>query len=77
MTASSYYPGRGDDTHVLSYIKAVNDHFPDPDVDDCAESEEDSDDDQQIVELALQNSSVFSEAVATEVSLRCPLVQLF
>jgi hypothetical protein len=65
--ASSYYPGRGDNTHPLSRIDP-DDHDTDSD-DLVIETEEDWMDDEHMVKLTQGPPSKFSEAIAREVSI--------
>jgi hypothetical protein len=60
-TASSYYPGRGDKTHVLAHHDS---DYPDTDIEDNSETEKDwlSDD-------HTAGPSKFSQAIAAEVSV--------
>jgi hypothetical protein len=74
ISASLYYPGRGDNNHVLSQLHTEKDGFIKPDVDDHAiKSDGDWHDDEQIVKLSLRNPSRFSEVMAIEVSSQCCL----
>jgi hypothetical protein len=69
FSASSFYPGRGDYTHALAHLDHGNHTFHAPAVDDDGvETDEDSVDDDQAVELALKYPNKFSENVANEVS---------
>jgi hypothetical protein len=69
FSASSFYPGRGDNTHALARLDHGNYTFHAPTVDDDgAVSDDDSADDNQAVELALKYPNKFSESVAIEVS---------
>lgn len=69
---SSFYPGRGDHTHPLARLNHGNHAFHAPAVDDDGvETDEDSVDDNQAVELSLKYPSKFSESVANEVSRQC------
>ncbi|KAN0130984.1 hypothetical protein V8E53_011117 [Lactarius tabidus] len=64
---SSFYPGRGDNTHALAHLDHGNYTFHAPAVDDDgAVSDDDSADDNQAVELALKYPNKFSESVAIE-----------
>ncbi|KAN0141184.1 hypothetical protein V8E53_000940 [Lactarius tabidus] len=64
---SSFYPGRGDNTHALARLDHGNYTFHAPTVDDDgAVSDDDSADDNQAVELALKYPNKFSESVAIE-----------
>ena len=73
FSATSYYPGRGDTTHPLSFLDPTNDGRRIPNVDDNGfESDEDWNVDEQTVELSLQNPSRFAEVMANEVSLQHP-----
>lgn len=68
--ASSYYPGRGDNTHALA---SINDSsiFYTPDVDDDGDqSEEDPLDDELPTDDAQKHLNKFSESLLIEVSLR-------
>jgi hypothetical protein len=72
FSASSFYPGYGDNTHVLAHLDHGNYTFHNPEVDDDgAASDDDSVDDTQAVELALKYPNKFSESVAIEVSRQC------
>jgi hypothetical protein len=67
---SSYYPGHGDTTHILSHLDPKTDGFLKPSVDDHdVESDGGWNDDEHIVELAIKNPSRFSEVMANEVCL--------
>ncbi|KAF8262772.1 hypothetical protein EI94DRAFT_1742680, partial [Lactarius quietus] len=64
---SSFYPGRGDNTHTLTHIDHGNLDFHTPEVDDDGfETDDDSADDEQTVQLALKHPSKFSESVTVE-----------
>ncbi|KAN0137968.1 hypothetical protein V8E53_004452 [Lactarius tabidus] len=64
---SSFYPGCGDNTHVLARLDHRNPAFHAPAVDiDDIETDKDSEDDVQVVELALKYPNKFSESVANE-----------
>ncbi|KAF8263137.1 hypothetical protein EI94DRAFT_1704233 [Lactarius quietus] len=63
----SFYPGRGDNTHTLTHIDRGNLNFYTPEVDDDGfETDDDSADDKQTVQLALKHPSKFSESVTVE-----------
>jgi hypothetical protein len=64
ISASSFYPGRGDTTHPLASLNHENQDFHNPDVDNGSETE---DDDDEIAELSLKNPARFSQIMATEV----------
>jgi hypothetical protein len=64
----SFYPGRGDNSHVLARL---NNAFHTPEVDDEGfETDGDLTDDDETVELALQAPNKFTESLAIEVSLQ-------
>jgi hypothetical protein len=65
ISASSFYPGRGDTAHPLASLVPENQDFHNPNVDNDSETE---DNDEEIVELALKNPARFSEVMITEVS---------
>ena len=68
--ASSYYPGRGDNTHALASINDTS-IFYTPDVDDDGDqSEEDPFDDELPTDDAQKHLNKFSESLLIEVSLR-------
>ena len=70
----SFYPGRGDTTttHPLASVANFNTDdqvFYNPNVDDHdIETEEDDNDNDEIVELTLKNPTKFAQVMATEVS---------
>ena len=67
-SASSFYPGRGDDSHLLARLDNA---FHTPEVDDDGfVTDNDSIVDDDAVELALQAPNKFSESLAIEVSLQ-------
>jgi hypothetical protein len=69
FSALSFYPGHGDNTHVLTRLDHRNPAFHAPAVDDeDIETDKDSEDDVQAVKLALKYPNKFSESVANEVS---------
>jgi hypothetical protein len=71
ISASSFYPGRGDNTHVLAQLDHGNHAFHAPGMDDDGfETEEDFLDDEHTVELARKYPSKFSESMVIEVSLQ-------
>jgi len=74
ISASSFYPGRGDNTHPLARIDHGNTfHTPQVD-DDGSETDDDSIDDGHAAEFAFkQHPNKFSESMAIEVSLFTPL----
>lgn len=77
FSASSFYPGRGDNTHPLAHLDQGKSVFHTPDVDDDdSETEEDPTDDEPAVELSLKHPSKFSESLAIEVSLLSSTVLL-
>ena len=68
--ASSYYPGRGDNTHALASINDTS-IFYTPEVDDDGDqSEEDPLDDELPTDDAQKHLNKFSESLLIEVSLR-------
>jgi hypothetical protein len=72
ISASSFYPGRGDNTHPLAHLDHASGNytFHTPEVDDDgSETEDDSIDDGHTAELALRHPNKFSEAMVIEVSL--------
>ena len=72
ISAASFYPGCGDTTHPLASLPSFDENqvFCNPNVDDQDNlSEEDCNDDEEIVELALKNPARFAEVMAVEVSL--------
>ena len=71
FSASSFYPGRGDTTHVLARLNQGNSVVYAPDVNDDGSETEDEDpiEDKHAVELALKHPSKFSESLVIEVSL--------
>ena len=78
--ATSFYPGRGDTTHPLSFLDSANDGHHIPNVDNNGlESDEDWSVDEQTVELSLKNPSRFAEVMASEVNFdafRCLYILL-
>jgi hypothetical protein len=75
--ATSYYPGRGDTTHTLSFLDSTNNGHHIPDVDDNGiELDEDWAVDEQTVELSLKNPSRFAKVMASKVSLQCPCLSV-
>ena len=68
ISATSFYPGRGDDNHLLARLDNAF-HVPEVD-DDGFGTDEDSIVDDDTVELALQAPNKFSESLAVEVSLQ-------
>jgi hypothetical protein len=74
--ASSFYPGRGDTTHVLAH-PSLNQasyvfHTPQVDddgLDDGSEIEEDPMDDEPATDLSLKAPNKFSESLVIEVSI--------
>jgi hypothetical protein len=79
--APSFYPGRGDTTHPLASLARFNaddEVLYNPNVDDRDNDfEEDGNEDEEIVELALKNPAQFATVMATEVSLRLSSTFLF
>ena len=67
--ASSFYPGRGDNTHDLAHVDYTIPPFNIPAYDDNVETD-DSVEDEEAVELACEYPNKFSESVAKEVSLQ-------
>jgi hypothetical protein len=70
--ASSFYPGRGDTTHVLAHpsLNQATYVFHTPQVDDDgSETEEDPMDDEPAADLSLKALNKFSESLVIEVSL--------
>jgi hypothetical protein len=70
--ASSFYPGRGDTTHVLAHpsLNQASYIFHSPQVDDDgSEMEEDLMDDEPAADLSLKVPNKFSESLVIEVSL--------
>jgi len=67
FSASSFYPGRGDNTHVLD---CQNYTFHTPEVDDDGSETEYLTEDEHAVELALKHPNKFSESMVIEVSLQ-------
>ncbi|KAN0139137.1 hypothetical protein V8E53_003026 [Lactarius tabidus] len=64
---SSYYPGRGDDNHVLARVNQGNSVFYAPEVDDDGcQSEDDPVEDELPAELALKYPNKFSESLGIE-----------
>jgi hypothetical protein len=71
FSASSFYPGRNDNTHVLARLNHENYTSHTPEVDDeGSETEEDLIDDDHTDELSLRHPNKFSESLAIEVSLQ-------
>ena len=68
ISATSFYPGRGDDNHLLAHLDNAF-HVPEVD-DDGFGTDEDLIVDDNTVELALQAPNKFSESLAIEVSLQ-------
>jgi hypothetical protein len=68
-SASSFYPGRGDDSHVLARLDKANFHAPPVD-DENSETDDDSMEDDNTVEFALKQPNKFSESLAIEVSMQ-------
>ena len=71
ISASSFYPGRGDNAHPLARLDPEDNMHHTPDVDDENSETEDDSDDENAVELALKAPNKFSESLAIEVSSRC------
>ena len=70
FSASSFYPGHGDNTHVSTRLDRPNYTFLTPKVDDDgSETEECLTEEEHAVELALRHPSKFSESMAIKVSL--------
>ena len=69
ILASSFYPGRSDNSHVLARLDNHTLHTPKVDNNGFG-TDEDSIDDNDIVELALKLPTKFSESLAIEVSLQ-------
>ena len=67
FSASSFYPGRGDNTHALAHIDNAIHPFHAPAVDDDNVNTDDSVEDEEAVELASSFPNKFSESVAKEV----------
>jgi hypothetical protein len=69
FSASSFYPGRGDNSHELASLNYGKSGFHTPEVDDeGTETEEDPADEERSIELALKFPNKFSESLAVEVS---------
>ena len=68
---SSFYPGRGDTTHVLAHLNQGNSVAYAPEVDDDGSETEEEDpiEDKRTVELTLRHPNKFSESLVVEVSL--------
>ena len=69
---SSFYPGRGDTTHVLAHpsLNQASYVFHTPQVDDDgSEIEEDPMDDEPATDLSLKAPNKFSESLVIEVSI--------
>jgi hypothetical protein len=74
ISASSFYPGCGDNTHPLAHLDHGNYTFHAPEVDDDGSvTDDDSIDDGHTAELALRHPNKFSESMAIEVSLPATL----
>ncbi|KAF8257516.1 hypothetical protein EI94DRAFT_1757861 [Lactarius quietus] len=68
----SFYPGHGDNAHTLARIDHGNLDFHTPEVDDDRFlTDDDSADDEQMVQLALKHPSKFSESVTIEIRYVC------
>ncbi len=73
--ALSFYPGHGDNSHVLTHPDCQNFAFHTPEVDDDgSDTEAYSTEDKHAVELALRNSTKFSESMVIEVSRQCSML---
>ena len=70
ILVSSFYPGHGDNSHVLARLDNHTLHTPKVD-DDGFGTDEDSIDDNDVVELALKLPTKFSESLAIKESLQC------
>ena len=68
FSASSFYPGHGDNTHVLAHVDYAVPPFHGPPVDDDDVQTDESVEDDEAVELARKYPNKFSESVANEVS---------
>ncbi|KAN0127722.1 hypothetical protein V8E53_011748, partial [Lactarius tabidus] len=62
---SSFYPGRGDDSHVLACLDKANFHAPPVD-DENSETDDNSMEDDNTVKFALKQPNKFSESLAIE-----------
>ena len=70
IVASSYYPGRGDNSHVLTSLNQETSVFYTPKVDDDdSQSDDDPVEDELPAELALKQPNKFLESLVIEVSL--------
>ena len=68
FSASSFYPGRGDNTHVLAHVDYAVPPFHGPPVDNDNVQTDESVEDDEAVELAHKYPNKFSESMANEVS---------
>ena len=73
IVVSSYYPGRGDNSHVLASLNQETSVFYTPKVDDDdSQSDDDPVEDELLAELVLKQpnkSNKFLESLVIEVSL--------
>jgi hypothetical protein len=68
-SVSSFYPGCGDDSHILARLDKANFHAPPVD-DENSETDDNSMEDDNTVEFALKQPNKFSESLAIEVSMQ-------
>ena len=71
ISASSFYPGCGDNAHPLAHLNAKDNMHHTPDVDDKNSETEDDLDDENALKLALKAPNKFLESLAIEVSSQC------